>query len=79
MSKKELTNRQKDVYNQLVKYYQDRGYPPSYADLAEILHISRESIRQHIEYIEQKGWIEKDEGVIRSVVPKVMETLDYEE
>lgn len=56
--KDELTDRQREVYDFLVGFWQTRGYPPSIREVAT--HFSFRSTRavvDHLGAIERKGWI----------------------
>jgi repressor LexA len=56
--KDELTDRQREVYDFLVGFWQTRGYPPSIREVAT--HFSFRSTRavvDHLGALERKGWI----------------------
>jgi repressor LexA len=64
-----LTPRQKDVLDFLKKYLNEKGYSPSLEEVAKHLGISIPSVHQHIELIQKKGYLKKDEFQARSIAP----------
>ncbi len=58
---KELTNRQKEILKLIAKHIDEKGYPPSYQELADVLNIkSKFAILKHIDALVAKGYLEKD-------------------
>ncbi len=58
---KALTYRQKQILELIAQHIQERGYPPSYQELADQLNIkSKYAILKHIDALVQKGYLEKD-------------------
>ncbi|HGY55662.1 MAG TPA: transcriptional repressor LexA [Caldithrix abyssi] len=58
---KALTNRQKEILRLISGYIDEKGYPPSYQELADKLNIkSKYAILKHIDALVAKGYLEKD-------------------
>ena len=58
--KDQLTDRQRQVYEFLVGFWQTRGYPPSIREVAS--HFGFKSTRavvDHLGALERKGWINR--------------------
>ncbi len=60
MSRK-LTSRQEEILEIISRYIRDKGYAPTYQELADILNIkSKYAILKHIDSLVSKGYLEKD-------------------
>ncbi len=58
---KALTARQKQILQIIADYIQEKGYPPSYQELADKIKVkSKYAILKHIDALVQKGFLEKD-------------------
>jgi len=58
---KSLTNRQKEILKLIARHIDEKGYPPSYQELADVLNIkSKFAILKHIDALVAKGYLEKD-------------------
>lgn len=58
---KNLTERQKELLQSIAQSIEDRGYPPSYQELANSMNIkSKFAILKHIDALVTKGYLEKD-------------------
>ncbi|MBN2424056.1 MAG: transcriptional repressor LexA [Calditrichaceae bacterium] len=58
---KELTSRQKQILELIAHNIEQKGYPPSYQELADHLNIkSKYAILKHIDALVLKGYLEKD-------------------
>ena len=58
---KNLTDRQKELLHLIAESIEDRGYPPSYQELANHMNIkSKFAILKHIDALVAKGYLEKD-------------------
>ncbi len=54
---KELTERQKKVYDFVVSYVDKHGYPPSVRDVARAFRITPRGAMIHLDALEKKGYI----------------------
>ena len=58
---KGLTTRQEEILNIIAGYIRDKGYAPTYQELANILNIkSKYAILKHIDSLVNKGYLSKD-------------------
>jgi repressor LexA len=65
---KELTDRQSQVFQYIVKYRQERSIPPSYREVARHFGISYYAARCTIELIRKKGILTRDANKARSLL-----------
>jgi repressor LexA len=54
-----LTERQKRVFDCLVEFLQERGYPPTLSEIAAKLELSRVGVMKHLMTLERKGYIRR--------------------
>jgi len=54
-----LTERQRRVFNYLVQFLQEKGYPPTLSEIAEMLGFSRVGAMKHLVALERKGYIRR--------------------
>ncbi len=64
-----LPPRQRAVLDAVQAYWADHGVPPSLADLAEILGVSRQTVYEHMKALRRKGLLDHVEGTGRSWRP----------
>ena len=58
---KKITERQKQILESIAGYIEEKGYPPSYQELADQLGIkSKFAILKHIDALVKKGYLQKD-------------------
>ncbi len=58
---KEITKRQEEILKLIASYIEEKGYPPSYQDIADHFNIkSKYAILKHIDALVKKGFLEKD-------------------
>ncbi len=63
-----LTKRQREILDFIVNFQLEKGYSPSYREIADYFHLSSVSnIHQHIKGLEDKGFIDKDYNRARSL------------
>ena len=55
--KRELTERQQDVYVAIAGYILDCGYSPTYNEVAEKTGMSSQMVEAHVRNLVTKGWI----------------------
>ncbi len=68
-----LTERQREILHIIAGYLADKGYAPTYQELADQLNIkSKYAILKHIDSLVKKGYLEKDSSArtIRIVHPE---------
>ncbi len=56
-----LTFRQKQVLSAIQRFIREKGFPPTVSELAKRLDVSGASIHQHLDYLQRKGYIQRDE------------------
>ncbi len=54
-----LTKRQKIVFDYLVEFLQEKGYPPTLSEIAAKLGLSRVGAMKHLVALERKGYIRR--------------------
>lgn len=60
---RELTERQKEILDYLVRMVQEQGFPPTLREMMDHFGISSTNgITRHLEALEKKGWIHRDSG-----------------
>lgn len=64
---KELTHRQQEVLDFIIKFKQDREYSPTFQEVAEHFGITRKSAYDHIKVLVKKGHISYTEKISRSM------------
>jgi repressor LexA len=63
-----LTERQQQVYDFLVVYLADNGYPPTLQEIAQHLHVSGNlGVLRHLKALEREGLITRSPGSSRSI------------
>lgn len=61
------TAAQQAVLDVIYEYRSEHGYSPSVRDIAEELEVSTSVVQYHLNRLEERGWIERDEGIARSI------------
>ncbi len=65
---KGLTQRQQQVLEFIATYLSERGYPPTYQEIADALNItSKQGVVRHLEALIRKGYLTKDDTTARSL------------
>lgn len=65
---KELTKRQKLIFDALCEYVNNNGYAPSYRELAKICNLASPStVKNHLDKLRIKGYITWIEGQPRTI------------
>ncbi len=65
---KGLTQRQQQVLEFIAAYVNERGYPPTYQEIADALGItSKQGVVRHLEALIRKGYLTKDDTTARSL------------
>lgn len=64
----QITTRQAQVLKHIYKSISDSGYPPTLAELREELEVvSNQGVLDILKILEEKGYIEKEEGMARGL------------
>lgn len=65
----EMTDRQKQILNFIVKTSEDRGFPPTIREICEEMDIaSTNGVNDHLKALERKGFLTRGEQQSRSLV-----------
>ena len=56
-----LTQKQANIYNAIMKYKIEKGYPPTLNELGEALNKSIGAVRHGLKILERKGYISMEE------------------
>lgn len=71
-----LTPRQRATYDALVAHVGATGVAPTRQQLADALGLrSTATVQEHLDQLEQKGWITIDRGVTHNLTPLARPTL----
>ncbi len=63
-----LTKKQKEILDFIASFSMNRGYAPSYREIATHFHLSSVStVFEHVKALEEKGFIEKNFNSARSI------------
>ena len=66
----ELTDRQKEILQFIVRTSEERGYPPTIREIGEDMDIrSTNGVNDHLKALERKGFLTRGEQQSRSLVP----------
>ena len=68
-----LTERQQQILNAITGYINEKGYSPTIRELADMVGIkSSSTLHGHLQRLEKKGYITKERGKPRTIVPTIM-------
>lgn len=66
----DITDRQKEILQFIVRTSEDRGYPPTIREIGEEMDIrSTNGVNDHLKALERKGFLTRGEQQSRSLVP----------
>lgn len=66
----EITDRQKEILQFIMRTSEDRGYPPTIREIGEEMDIrSTNGVNDHLKALERKGFLTRGEQQSRSLVP----------
>ncbi len=66
----ELTDRQKEILNFILRTSEERGFPPTIREIGEEMEIrSTNGVNDHLKALERKGFLTRGEQTSRSLVP----------
>ena len=66
-SMRELTEKQRQVFEYLERYISEQGYPPTIRELGETFDISSKAASDHLKAIEKKGYIRCGQNRSRAI------------
>jgi repressor LexA len=64
---KELTDRQAQVFQYIVKYRQERGIPPTFREIAKHFGVSHQNVQHLVAFIRKKGLLVWEVGKARTL------------
>lgn len=68
MEKQPLTSRQKEIFDYLISFTQELGYPPTVREICKATGLkSPRSASQHLQALERKGYIERGRDKSRAI------------
>jgi len=62
-----VTYKQKITLDFIKKYWKDKGYSPSYQDIANHMKISTSTVKLHVSNLAKRNMISKIPGAARSI------------
>jgi len=63
-----MTQKQKELFDFIVKFTRENGYPPSYDQMLEALSLkSKSGIHRMVEGLEERGYIRREAGRARTI------------
>ena len=77
-----LSKRQQQIYDYIVSYTQDNGYPPSVREIGATMSLKSPSTAHfHLKVLEERGYISRTQGKTRaiSIVPREEEQVEAPE
>ena len=76
--KNRLTPKQNQIYDYILAFTQERGYPPSVREIAEAVHLkSPSTVHFHLKAMEAAGVIHRGAGKTRSITLVTPEPRNY--
>ena len=68
--KREMTRKERIIYDCILKCREENGYSPSMREIADIVGLhSASTVCRHIHSLEEKGWILTNDGRSHAIVP----------
>jgi len=65
---RKITQKQMKLMELIQKYINNKGYPPSYRELAEMMGIvSPSTIKSYLDSLKKKGYVDWQEGMSRTL------------
>ena len=65
---RELTPAQTRLFDAVEEWVNEKGVPPTYAELAAVLGVTKNAVGQGFAILERKRWITRRKGAPRSLV-----------
>lgn len=69
MASVNLTPKQKEVFEFIDNFYQDKGYSPTLKEIAQEFDVSTTTVHQYIEALIKKEYLHKTKGSVRNIIP----------
>jgi repressor LexA len=63
----DLTPKQARVLEYITGYLHEQGFPPTFQDLAQGLHLTEKNARDYVLLLERKGYLRRQPNVARSI------------
>lgn len=63
----DLTAKQARVLEVIVQWIDEQGYPPTFQELGEALHLTEKNARDYVLTLERKGYIRRQPNVARGI------------
>ncbi|MEG1240905.1 MAG: transcriptional repressor LexA, partial [Oscillospiraceae bacterium] len=64
----QLTAKQQEIYDYIISFTEQHGYPPSVREIGEAVHLkSPSTVHFHLKGLERAGVITKDAGKTRAI------------
>jgi repressor LexA len=63
----DLTSKQTRVLDFLTQWIQEQGYPPTFQEVAQALHLTEKNARDYVLILERKGYVRRQPNVARSL------------
>jgi repressor LexA len=63
----ELTVKQTRVLASIIQWIRDCGYPPTFQELAQELHLTEKNARDYVLILERKGYLRRQPNVARGI------------
>jgi repressor LexA len=63
----DLTEKQARVLAHITQWIRDRGYPPTFQELAQALHLTEKNARDYVLILERKGYLRRQPHVARGI------------
>lgn len=64
---KDLTDRQKEVFDFIVKFKTEKEYPPTIRDIGKEFGFTVGAAYGHFMVLEKKGYIKREPGIVRGI------------
>src|SRR5262245_7598494 len=72
----ELTEKQARVLACITQWIRDRGYPPTFQELAQELRLTEKNARDYVLILERKGYLRRQANVARGIALLKQSTLE---
>ena len=63
----DLTEKQARVLARITQWIRDQGYPPTFQELAQELHLTEKNARDYVLILERKGYLRRQPNVARGI------------
>lgn len=66
-----LTDKQREALEAIQKLIAGQGYPPTLAELTDVLDVTKASVQQRLNQLERKNFIDREPHIARGITVKV--------